>query len=227
LFTDRQQYISGKWYQALRTNKAAFRTDKDRPLVAVTCYNANMLSNLRHEAFAVEYVADLSATAAAVRAGYSERSARQIGSRLLKRPEVADRIADLLAARRVRTEAKADEVVERLHKLAQMCMTPVPVVDDDGRLLGMRPVNASGAAKALELLGRTIGLFTDRHENVDVVELEWQTVTPAKHTGWDTGSAPDPDRIEVPATSDDTEEHTAPDTGATESRIKPQCRICA
>lgn len=68
----------------------------------------------RMEAFCQEYLVDLNATAAAVRAGYSERTARQIGGENLGKPEIADRIAELMAERSARVEVTADQVLAEL-----------------------------------------------------------------------------------------------------------------
>jgi phage terminase small subunit len=185
-----------------------------------------MLRNLRHEAFAIEYIVDLNATQAAVRAGYKPSSAGVMGYRIANRPDVKERISQLLEDRRARSEAKAGDIIDRLHKLADMCMQQVPKRDDQGDLVAMVPVNATGATKALELLGRTIGLFTDRTERVDVIELEWQTAHPA---GWDNGKAPDPDAISPPQEDagdpDPLMQLPAPEDDAEPTpKVTPQCR---
>lgn len=68
----------------------------------------------RMEAFCQEYLVDLNATAAAIRAGYSEKTARQIGGENLGKSEIADRIAELKAERSRRVEVTADEVLAEL-----------------------------------------------------------------------------------------------------------------
>jgi phage terminase small subunit len=70
---------------------------------------------LKHERFCQEYLVDLSASAAARRAGYSEKSAGAQGSRLLKDPKILERIEQLQLERAVRTQVTADRV---LHELA-------------------------------------------------------------------------------------------------------------
>ncbi len=67
--------------------------------------------------FVKEYLYDLNATQAAIRAGYSPRSAHDIGCENLRKPNIADAIAIAMAARSARTEISADRVVTELAKL--------------------------------------------------------------------------------------------------------------
>lgn len=63
--------------------------------------------------FCEEYLVDLNATQAALRAGYSLKSAKEIGSQLLGKPLVAARIHELQAQRSQRTEITVDAVLRR------------------------------------------------------------------------------------------------------------------
>src|SRR3954463_8634200 len=74
--------------------------------------------NDRQARFVAEYQADLNATQAAVRAGYSARSAYSTGERMLRNAEVAAAIAEAQAARSKRTEVTADRVVLELARVA-------------------------------------------------------------------------------------------------------------
>src|ERR1035437_2745796 len=64
--------------------------------------------------FVNEYLRDLNGTAAAVRAGYSEKAARQQASRLLTNAAIAEAIAKAHEQRNKRTEISADTVVQEL-----------------------------------------------------------------------------------------------------------------
>lgn len=68
--------------------------------------------------FAEEYLIDLNATEAAVRAGYSKRSAGALGHNLLQKPDVAALIQELMDARSKRTEITADKVLQELARVA-------------------------------------------------------------------------------------------------------------
>ena len=72
----------------------------------------------RREAFAAEYLKDLNATRAAIRAGYSAKTASSIGARLLADAGVARAVEAGMAARARRTEIDADRVVLELARIA-------------------------------------------------------------------------------------------------------------
>lgn len=73
--------------------------------------------NERHKRFVEEYLIDLNATKAAIRAGYSETSAKQIACELMAREDVQDSVADLIAARSERTRVTADKVIRELARI--------------------------------------------------------------------------------------------------------------
>ena len=74
--------------------------------------------NDRQARFVAEYLVDLNATQAAIRAGYSPDTANRIGPRLLSNVGVAAAIAEAQAARGRRTEVTADRVVLELARVA-------------------------------------------------------------------------------------------------------------
>jgi phage terminase small subunit len=68
----------------------------------------------KQELFCKEYLIDLNATQAAIRAGYSENTAQIIGSENLSKPLIAKKIAELKAKRAERVEIKADDIARQL-----------------------------------------------------------------------------------------------------------------
>jgi phage terminase small subunit len=102
-------------------------------------------------AFVAEYLVDLNATQASIRAGYSRNTAKQIGTENLAKPAIAEAIQEALVRRSERTEIKADYVLRQAVKLHERCMQ-----DDE--------FNAAGAAKALQLIGNHIDVqaFQDK-----------------------------------------------------------------
>lgn len=92
-----------------------------------------MALNAKRERFCQEYLVDLNATRAALRAGYSPRTANEQGSQLLAELSVADRIATLMAERQERTHVSQDEVVRELALIA-FSDTRHIAMDDLGRL---------------------------------------------------------------------------------------------
>jgi len=77
-----------------------------------------MQLNPQQARFVEEYLVDLNATQAAIRAGYSEDTAYSQGGRLLKHVEVGKAIADAMAERSVRTRVTADRVLVELARIA-------------------------------------------------------------------------------------------------------------
>jgi phage terminase small subunit len=67
--------------------------------------------------FGEEYIIDLNATQAAIRAGYSEKTAYSIGQENLKKPEIQEYIQKLMEERSKRTEITADLVLKEYAKL--------------------------------------------------------------------------------------------------------------
>lgn len=74
----------------------------------------------KQELFCREYLKDLNATQAAIRAGYSEKTARATGSENLSKPDIADRIAELKAERNEEVGIDAAYVLRRLTEIDQM-----------------------------------------------------------------------------------------------------------
>lgn len=72
----------------------------------------------KQKAFVAEYLIDLNATQAAIRAGYSAKTAGQIGDENLKKPQIAQAIQEAMKARSTRTEITQDMVLNELAKIA-------------------------------------------------------------------------------------------------------------
>ncbi len=151
--------------------------------------------------FVRQYLVDLNATQAAIRAGYSEKTANEQGARLLVNVSVSQAIAAAQAKREQRTEITADRVVSELAQIAfgsardVMEWGPNGVVLKDsaeltdeqaaaiaevsenitqnGRSLKLK---RHDKVKALELLGRHLGMFTDKVKNEisGGLEIKWQ-----------------------------------------------------
>ena len=101
----------------------------------------------RQAAFVREYLVDLNGTQAAIRAGYSEATAGQQAEQLLKKLEIKSAVEEGLAARAARVEITADMVLAGLLKEAT-------------RETG--PVSQGAKVRAWELLGKHLGMMTDR-----------------------------------------------------------------
>ena len=125
------------------------------------------LKNAKHELFAQEYEVDRNATQAAIRAGYSEKAARVSGARLLTDANVLARVNELTQERCERLCLSADFVVQRLLDVYARCMQAEPVLAWNSLSKSMEPTgdyafDSRGANRALEMLGKHLGMFNDR-----------------------------------------------------------------
>lgn len=80
---------------------------------------ANLTAKM--EMFCREYLVDLNATQAAIRAGYSVDSANVQGSQNLAKPSIQERIAELMTERTQRVIVSADYVLERAKMIHEEC----------------------------------------------------------------------------------------------------------
>ncbi len=114
----------------------------------------------KRQSFAREYLVDRNATQAAERAGYSVRTAKQQGSRLLTYVDVVSEIAALEVA-----QQEADHV-DRSFVLAGL------------RELALNAKTESNRVRSYELLGKTLRMFVEVNEttvNHDVTDLQSYT----------------------------------------------------
>ena len=84
--------------------------------------------------FCEEYMVDLNATQAAIRAGYSENTAQEQSSRLLLNVMVQERIQQLRAEQSERTRIDADYVLKKLTEIANFRLEDVADIDDAGQI---------------------------------------------------------------------------------------------
>jgi phage terminase small subunit len=118
----------------------------------------------KQQCFVDEYMVDMNGTQAAIRAGYSARNADKIASELLGKTGVAAAVAAAKAARAKRTEVTADWVIKQLRRNYRRAMEAEVLRDRDGNPTGEYVYDGAVANKALELLGKHVGMFVEKHE---------------------------------------------------------------
>lgn len=129
----------------------------------------------KQQVFVCEYLKDMNATQAAIRAGYSAKNADSYAAQLISKPKVSRAIEEALEARKERTQVTQDYVVKGLMEVAERCLQRKPVMefdrterrmvqakDDEGRDLWC--FDSQGANRAFELLGKHLGIFLDKKE---------------------------------------------------------------
>lgn len=140
----------------------------------------------KQKAFVEEYLIDLNATQAAIRAGYSAKCANEQGSQNLAKLSIMQAISERMAERSKRTGVNQDRIVQELAKVAFVKMTDI--VDRDGEIKESaneddlsciesikykysdmdtgssveREVKIASKLKALELLGKHLGMWNDK-----------------------------------------------------------------
>lgn len=151
----------------------------------------------KQERFVQEYLVDLNATAAAKRAGYSDKTACEQATRLLANVKVQTAIQDAKKARQERTEITQDMVIRELAKLgffdirkmfdkdgkpldisqldsdtaaALVGLDVQDVTDNDGNYIGyVKKYKMADKIRALELLGRHVGAFEKQEKKTGAI----------------------------------------------------------
>lgn len=118
------------------------------------------LKNKRHEKFCHEYIKDMNATQAAIRTGYSKKTAKMQGSRLMTNDDIKSRVAELRDAYLDENIMTAKQVEYELTRIALGLSTEKTVVIEgqgDGwstaRIMD-KPPDERSRLKALELMAK-------------------------------------------------------------------------
>ncbi len=105
---------------------------------------------LKQQRFIQEYLVDLNATQAAIRVGYSKKTAKEQGYENLTKPHIVGAILEAQRERSERVEVSQDYVLK-------MLMAEVERSAEE--------TSPNARIKSLELLGKHLGMFLDRHQN--------------------------------------------------------------
>lgn len=130
--------------------------------------------NEKQKRFVEEYLIDLNATQAAIRAGYSQNTARSIGQRLLTFVDIQAAIQQAQSNRSERVQITQEEVIRRLLENVDIASgkkattITIPSKNENGEVIGNDVAHfvyePSAVNKALELLGKHLGMFTQKVE---------------------------------------------------------------
>ena len=143
--------------------------------------------NEKQQRFIDEYLVDLNATQAAIRAGYSAKTAKQQGSRLLTHADIQAAVTERQEQRAERVQVSQDYVLSSILEVMQRGKQASPVLDRNGeQVMTELPTgevapaytfNAGAVLKGAELLGKRLGMFTgengedDASKRINVVIL--------------------------------------------------------
>ena len=159
-------------YKKTIKNKAVKKTKKNQKKIK------KLILTPKQKMFIKEYLVDLNATQAAIRSGYSQKSANRIATGLLSKVNIQTEISKLISAREKKTEITAEYVLSGFKEIFERCAQRIPVmrfnkasktyeqvtetvVDKDGneREEGVWRFDSTGANTALSKLGEHLGLF--------------------------------------------------------------------
>ncbi len=136
-----------------------------------------MALNHKQKQFYKEWLIDANATQAAIRAGYSKKTAYSQGQRLLKNVEGQKYLAELMAEKESELIASQDEVLKYLTSVMRGKSKSTEIVVEgigdgcsEARIVLKEP-SEKERLKAAELLGKRYGLYTDKIETDVDMEL--------------------------------------------------------
>ena len=140
--------------------------------------------NEKQKQFCEEYIIDLNGTQAAIRAGYSKKTANRIASELLTKLDIQEYICELKNKRSERVKYSQDELMRDILEVKNRCMQANPVLDKEGNETGIWKFDSNGANKALDMLAKHVGFYeTDNKQkafnisvNREAVEVEGNSI---------------------------------------------------
>lgn len=127
--------------------------------------------------FCIEYLKDFNGTQAAIRSGYSKKTANEQASRLLANVNIQNQIKENNQKVDKSNIMDVQEIQERLTQMARGDLDEEVVVvtgDGDGYSSAhvmKKQIGAKDQAKALELLGKANGLFVDKVQNMNPPQI--------------------------------------------------------
>lgn len=140
----------------------------------------------KQQRFVAEYLVDLNATQAAIRAGYSEKTAAAIGSENLTKPEIAAAIAEGKAKQLERAELSAARVLEEYRRLAFVDAAGYYYDNGNVKPLSELTVEQRSALASVEVITRNAKAGDDEVDEIHKIRM-WDKTKAldslAKHFG--------------------------------------------
>jgi phage terminase small subunit len=158
-------------------------------LYKLTLYIVMIKLTAKQQKFIDEYLIDLNATQAAARAGYSQKTAQQVGSRLLLNVVIQQQITIAQSSRQERTHVTQDRVLLEIARLAfndprrafkdngdikdikdwpddvAAAISSIKITEqttNDGQVINLKEIKFWDKGKQIELAGRHLSMFTDK-----------------------------------------------------------------
>ena len=136
--------------------------------------------NEKQKQFCEEYIIDLNGTQAAIRAGYSAKTANEQAAQLLAKLSIQEYVQKIKNERSERVKYSQDELMRDILEVKNRCLQANPVLDKEGNETGVWKFDSNGANKALDMLAKHVGFYeTDNKQkafnisvNREAVEVE-------------------------------------------------------
>lgn len=128
----------------------------------------------QQEMFCQEYIVDYNGTQAAIRAGYSKKTADVQASKLLRNVKVLSRVRAIQKERLEKLAVTQESVILKLLEIYDRCMQAKPVMEWDYNErkyveTGEYAFDSRGALNALEMIGKHLAMFTNKVEHSGTV----------------------------------------------------------
>lgn len=137
---------------------------------------------VQQELFCQEYIVDYNGTQAAIRAGYSEKTADVQAVRLLRNVKVLSRVRAIQKERLEKLAVTQESVILKLLEIYDRCMQAKPVMEWDYNErkyahTGEYTFDSRGALNALEMIGKHLAMFTNKIEHSGNIGTENKELT--------------------------------------------------
>jgi len=111
--------------------------------------------------FCLEYLKDFNASQAALRAGYSRNRHKEIGYQLLHKPTLQIFLGELIQKQAEKAEITVEWIIKELKQMYERCQSSLS-----------SPGAIAGATKQLELLGKYLGMWIDKSEHTEHIQID-------------------------------------------------------
>lgn len=118
----------------------------------------------KQQAFCEEYLIDLNGTQAAVRAGYSVKTANRIANQLLSKLDIQEKLKELMSLRSKATQTDSEYVLRRLREIDELDV--IDIMSDD--LVSFRPLSEWPKSWRISISGLDLQTITSNSDNNDI-----------------------------------------------------------
>lgn len=142
----------------------------------------------KQKMFCQEYIKDFNGTRAAIKAGYSKSSAKEIASENLTKPNIQEYLKKIMKKRADKLEIDQEYVLKNIVEVQQRCMQHKPVmvfdkiekeyvqvtdINEEGEEVGVYTFDAGNANKSLDMLAKYTGFYEEDNKQASGVQINF------------------------------------------------------